>query len=389
MSTKKTATTKPSLPVNIKLPERVMLENGTMFATLLTLDDFRKFWDAHRDRFAFACTGSGFDNPVFLRQNEWVFGTSKHAVVQTAMRWNESGITVEFFDCARNDPEQLEEFFLCREHFRDSGIKDGTWNGEEERAYQADCVRRTRESYRGWWQLKNLPEGRQECDWFVDCDEIIDPHLPVAEVERTMQEQTFDDWMDSGIEELTFHGSAEIDQLVFDWITEKAMGSKTFYGQENDISSDQASDADSQTSLIAMSPYSSLLLATETIAGELETILDEEIEIDSDIADALDAHNLTPLHAALDEARMALKRILELGSPGSHEAMQAFDAFDKTVRQVTVEDLRDACVELDPQAYLSDYVVGVLSNFEKHVEDEDEFDSAARDHQALPPAKAD
>jgi hypothetical protein len=35
---------KPLLPVDIKLPERVLLEDGVMFATLRTLDELEQFW---------------------------------------------------------------------------------------------------------------------------------------------------------------------------------------------------------------------------------------------------------------------------------------------------------------------------------------------------------
>lgn len=73
---------KPTLPIQIPLPERVLLENGTMFVTLRTLDELEQFWREHQGQFEFACEGGGcWDNNKYLDHYEWVFGSSKAAVV--------------------------------------------------------------------------------------------------------------------------------------------------------------------------------------------------------------------------------------------------------------------------------------------------------------------
>ena len=60
---------KPLLPVDIKLPERVLLEDGVMFATLRTLDELEQFWEEHKGQFELACEGKGvketLNNSVF------------------------------------------------------------------------------------------------------------------------------------------------------------------------------------------------------------------------------------------------------------------------------------------------------------------------------------
>ena len=95
---------KPLLPVDIKLPERVLLDDGTLFVTLRTLDELEKFWQEHKDQFEFACEGTGWDSPIYLREYEWVLGTSKSAVVRTVMRWSEFGVSCELHDWSKSTP---------------------------------------------------------------------------------------------------------------------------------------------------------------------------------------------------------------------------------------------------------------------------------------------
>jgi len=114
---------KPLLPVDIKLPERVLLEDGTMFVTLRTLDEFEKFWQEHKDQFEFACEGLGWVSPIYLRGCEWVFGTSKSAVVRRVMRWSESEVSCEFYDWSKSDPAMHAFWFQDRDECRDSQIK--------------------------------------------------------------------------------------------------------------------------------------------------------------------------------------------------------------------------------------------------------------------------
>jgi hypothetical protein len=391
------------VPFEIKIPEGVLLKNGTMFVVLDSPVALFRFWEQHKDQFNFACSYSGMCEPFFLRSGEFVFGTSKAAVVETALRWKELHIGVEFYDCSKNDPEIIKTMFSHRETVRKDRIANRTWSAQDEADYRAECIRISPETYRGWWQLTNLPEGRDPDDWFAVAEEIIDPGLAILDVTRLMQERTFNDWKNSGVESVTFYEGNEIVRYIFDG-TSGFLSTKSDYveGANNvlplrpvsvevrsDIQEDFTDPVYSKDQTIATSPYTSLLLATETIAGELQMILDEEFEIGSALANSVDAHNLTQLQAALDNAALALNRIREIGGSGATEALQALKALDKTVRHPTVQELRDACVELDPEEYLDDYVLGVLADFAKHVDAEDEFDTTAIIHKALPPKKAD
>jgi len=228
----------PLLPVEIKLLERVLFDNGTMFVTLPTLDELEKFWREYKDHFEFACEGKFWDNPTYLREHEWVFGTSKSAVVRTVMRWSASGVGCEFYDWSKNDPEMHDCWFHERDKYRDSQIEEGLWSVEDERAYQADCIRRSPETYSGWWQLKNLPNGCDPLDWFDmgNYEELFDPKMPIVEVERMLQEQTFNDWKDSDVNEIQYHDRTSVEETIAYWRGQQAAGQE-YYGDENVIAS--------------------------------------------------------------------------------------------------------------------------------------------------------
>ncbi|MDN7527664.1 hypothetical protein [Burkholderia orbicola] len=110
------------LPVDIALPQRVLLDNGTMFAAFEKLEDLEVFWLANR--FPFACE-SAESQAVFLRPGEWVFGPSKAAVVKTAMRWDEWGIRCEYQNYG-ND-EFIDGWLADLTIDRSKRIANGTW----------------------------------------------------------------------------------------------------------------------------------------------------------------------------------------------------------------------------------------------------------------------
>ena len=237
---------KPILPVDIKLPERVLRDDGTMFVTLKTLAELEEFWQKHKGDFLFACEGRGWDDPYYLREYEWIFGASKSAVVQTVMRWSECGVGCEFYDWSKNDPSDLASWFRERDKYRDSQIVKGLWSDEDERIYQADCIRRSPATYRGWWRLKNLPGDYDASDWFdMGAVELFDPKMPIAEVERALQEQTFDQWKESDIAEIKYHDQDSIDENINYWQNEKAIG-QDYYGFKNESTtfSDKVAIAD-------------------------------------------------------------------------------------------------------------------------------------------------
>lgn len=232
MKTKK----KPLLPVDIKLPERATFDDGTMFVTLRTLDELDRFWRQHKSKFKFACEGNCCDHPIFLREYEWVFGTSKSAVVRKVMRWGESGVGCEFYDWAKDDPAMLRCWFNDREADRESQIEKGLWSEEDEAAYKADCIRRSPNTYRGYWQLKDIPGGWDHLNWFSSSthhEELFDPNMPIVEVEKALQEQTFDEWKQSGFYEIDCRDRESIEEAIAYWRVKRSVGDD-YYGKENE-----------------------------------------------------------------------------------------------------------------------------------------------------------
>jgi hypothetical protein len=211
---------KTILPIDIERPERVLLEDGTMFVRLPTPDELETFWTEHKEQFPFAADGAP-DNgkPVFLDHDEWIFGPSKAAVVKAALRWQAYGIACELYNWAQDEPASHAEWFAIRDADRRVDMKDGRWSSDDEARYQADCLRRTPETYRGWWRLTNLPDDYCADEWFAfgtSHPELNDPGMPIAEVEERLQIQTFDDWQTKDVE-VRFHEGDSIRRWINVW----------------------------------------------------------------------------------------------------------------------------------------------------------------------------
>jgi hypothetical protein len=401
------------LPIEIRLPEKVMLENETMFVILRTLDEFNEFWTANKAKFPFAAS-QGLSDSVFLGKYEWVFGATKAAVVQTVMRWGRSGVECEFYDWSKSEPEWHKAWFLDRESTREDAIRDGSWTEADQAAYEKDCVIRTPESYRGWWRLKNIPGGCDPDEWLSDYQEIFDPNLPIAEVERLLQEQTFDDWLICDLCDVRSYCAEPMDSEISPYL----FSPKDYFNIENWSESDEIDRKDSAlrparisitiesvdadgvdaaevrrigvTDYAASSPFSTLTTAVETIASELEMMLD--IELDGFVADVVDAHNLQYLQEAIADANTALNAICGLGVSGSKDALAAFLSFTSFAAQIEesdIQEIRDAYAEVDPQEFLEDYVIKAIANFAELRDAEEDFDSIAEERKALPPKRAD
>ncbi len=403
---------KNQLPVEIKLPEKVMLENGTMFVTLRTLDELQAFWSENKTKFPFAVRNMVID-PVFLRDYEWVFGATKAAVVQTVMRWGKSGIGCEFFDWAKSEPDWHRLWFKDRDSVRENAIRDGSWTEMNQAEYEADCILRTPDSYRGWWRLKNIPGEYGWDDWLSDYQEIYDTNLPIAEVERLLQEQTFDEWLSADLHLVRAFGVDELDSEISECLMARKNSDADYYGRENE--SVALSQSDSTLHPVAMSvvsrsvghdelrmaaaqmemeaasastsPFSALTTAVETIVSELEMMLDEEL--DGPVSEIVDAHNAGYLRDAFEDATTALGAICELGVSGAGDALVAFLAFVETVSKPTIEEIREACDGIDLKEYLDDYVIKTIHDFDKLRDAEEDFDLIADERKAFPPAKAD
>lgn len=245
MKAQKKLAKKPTLPIQISLPELVPLGNGTMFVILRTLDELDQFWRDHQGQFEFACEGGGcWDDNDYLRHYEWVFGTSKSAVVKTVLRWDTLGVGCEFYRWSKSDLESHAFFRRDRDLDRDHQIGKGLWSDADEEDYQAYCLKYSPETYRGHWRLKNLPHDSSRSEWLPNSPEITDPEIPMEVAEKMLQEQTFDDWkVYAG--EIQYHDRASIEATIADWRNEQASG-EDYYGLENESTAPKALQATDQ-----------------------------------------------------------------------------------------------------------------------------------------------
>lgn len=190
------------LPIDIKFQDGVLMDGGVMFVTIRSVEELEAFWFKNKGNFQFAARGIKYgDQQLFLDEDEWIFAPTKVTLIKALCRWDDIGIRCEFYNWSQHDPICWESFFLERDDYRARCMAEGVWSATQEARYQADCKKRSPETYRGWWRLVNLPDNLSDTEWFSQfCDkEFIDPLLPVAEVERMLQELTFDDWSETDV----------------------------------------------------------------------------------------------------------------------------------------------------------------------------------------------
>lgn len=227
------------LPVDVPLQEGVVSEAGTIFVILRTLDELNAFWSKHRKDLPFAAKGIRYgEYQVFLHEYEWIFAPTKAELIKTICRWEKVGIQCKWYDWATIEPADHEYWFIERDEDREEQRKAGLWNSELENDYQKDCLTRNRNTYRGWWQLSNLPNNISEFDWFSSHSyvEIIDPNLPLEVVERILQEKTFDDWQKEYDGELRCFDTPGVDEEIQYWRNEQQNGME-YYGSKNEVPS--------------------------------------------------------------------------------------------------------------------------------------------------------
>ena len=209
-------------PIDIKLPERVLLEGDVMFVVLPTLDELEAFWTEHRDRFAYAVEGIALSTGQdYLNECEWVFAPSKAAVVKTVMRWDQLGIKCVWDDYTKARAGSTTRWWHMAAG-RQTTIQNGKRTDEQERDHVERCP--------GAWKLINLPCGIEWHDWLSGLhDDIHDPNLPEAVVAQRYQEQTFNDWKESDVGDLKFHDVASLDEEIAYWRARQARG-VAYYG---------------------------------------------------------------------------------------------------------------------------------------------------------------
>lgn len=224
-------------PIDIPLEKNVLLENGCMVVDLPTLEELESFWAENREKYPYAATGRFNNDPWYLDEYEWVFGPSREAVVETAMRWTEFGIQCVWKPFEGSSAWIKEAVLGDRERYRNEMMAKGTWTDEQEQEYVADYARRNEDTYNGLWELTNLPGGCDDLDWFSiptsdEFEELFDPNIPPLEVETQFKRRTFEDWKGSDAE-LEFMDVADVDKFIAYWVEEREQGND-YYGCEDE-----------------------------------------------------------------------------------------------------------------------------------------------------------
>lgn len=227
------------LPVEIPLLESVEID-GAVFVRLLTLSDVQRFWAANNLRYSFAAYGcSVTTGQIFLNEYEWVFATTKAALVRAFTRWTQAGIQCVWHDWVNDrsldfDPAfSYKAWFATRDTSRLELQAEHQWTEAQEVEYQRDVLLRTPETFQGWWTLKNLPLDISPDIWLRSRAELFDGGMSPLKVTQRMQELTYDSFIDSS-EEIVLMDRGGIDDEIRYWISEKASGADCYYGSGNE-----------------------------------------------------------------------------------------------------------------------------------------------------------
>lgn len=224
------------VPADIPIPERKLLDNGTMFVTLPTLDGLVNFWNEHSTQFSFSCSGYG-EKTLFLNEYEWVFGNSKSAVIETVLRWGKSEIDCGFFNFSDEDPEYFKLTIKECEIER----KTRHWTDLQEQHYQV----MKRDNRYGWWGFKNLPEDVEWDDLSSLTNnlphtlELTNRDLSREEAAKKLFEQFFVVFNreNSHIGEIEALSHEQINEVISYWEKGKK-DKKGYYGKENEPNKD-------------------------------------------------------------------------------------------------------------------------------------------------------
>lgn len=224
-------------PIDIPLQKNILLENGCLVVDLPTLDELESFWAENRERFPYAVAGRYTDDSWYLDEYEWVFGPSREAVVETAMRWTEFGIQCVWKPFEGSSAWIKRAVLDDRETERNEMMAKGTWTDEQEQEYVTDCARRNEETYNGLWELTKLPNDCDYLDWISiptsgEFEELFDPNIPISEVETYFKRRTFEDWRGADAE-IEFMDVTDVDKFIKYWVEARAKG-EGYYGCDDE-----------------------------------------------------------------------------------------------------------------------------------------------------------
>jgi hypothetical protein len=226
--------TRRLLPRDLPYAPGQILAAGAQFHRLMTLDQLVACWAEHRDTLPYAVTSNATNENWFLESYEWIFAPAIPALIRAVVRWDQFQIATIWYDWAGKRPEEHAAFFQERDQYRARRIAAGAWTHEQEHTFQSDP--RTPHTYRGWWELTNLPT-RLPADALLGefPDEITDPCLTLQEVEEKFQVQIFESLKGPyacGNDIETFDRAA-VDEHIGYWLDERSCG-HDYYGSENE-----------------------------------------------------------------------------------------------------------------------------------------------------------
>lgn len=175
-----------------------MSQEVAKLVPLPTLDELTMFWAQQKPSMPYAAR---FPKAAHVSAPYvWVFGSSKHAVINMALQWSRWKTNCTW------RPADEEERTLAK--------------------VDSSCDF-------GFWEFTNLPFGIPFHNWFDEPFDLTDSGLRTDEVLRIFKEKTFDAWNLGSSFLVVFMNSEEIDEEVRYWQEMRAAG-EDYYGSENE-----------------------------------------------------------------------------------------------------------------------------------------------------------
>lgn len=206
------------LPIDMLAPEGILLPCGAIRVHLRSLEAVERFWHAHRDAMPYSAEGhrnySG--EQEYLPVGNWIFGPTKISVVKTLVRWDELEADCEWYDWARAEPKEHARFFVDQEDLRAFYRSVGTWTDQNEQNFLA----KTPETYRGWWEFKNVPLQMADIRSSLLPAEIYERSATKQVILDGMQEAVFNHGLEGRVSpmghQITFRDAFDLDRFVED-----------------------------------------------------------------------------------------------------------------------------------------------------------------------------
>ena len=216
-------------PIDIPLIHGIPYPNGAIAVVLPTLEDLESFWLTHRAALPFAVGNLVERTGDYLAKSEWVFGPTKASVVEIFTRWEALGVSTTYSPFNDDGIRYANSFFWSRDEDRNERISQGRWSSDEESAYKADCILRSRETYRGFWRLTVPGDVIPFKALLIHAQEIFDPGLSVQSAAQTFQVELFNAFRETDELDAVCYDRLDLNKLLKSEREEKDKG-HDFYG---------------------------------------------------------------------------------------------------------------------------------------------------------------